>query len=212
MRYFLLFLFIAISSIGFSQSKEININWDGYRVFSTSSAQFEIPYFNNHNFNFTPTKGISLSAQWNETIEIDQNSIVIENVTLSDITTENLKQLNRNIIPKEVTYDIRTSISRGKIYLFLELFPIINQNGNFKKVNSFRFSYKSGISNKLKRQRTQNSVLNSGEWYKFYVDKSGIFRLSRSFLSQLGLNTNSIDPRNIKIFGNGGNMLPLSIW
>ena len=210
MRYFLLFLFIAISSIGFSQSKEININWDGYRVFSTSSAQFEIPYFNNHNFNFTPSKGISLSAQWSENIEIDQNSIVIENVTLSDITVENLKQLDRNIIPKELTYDIKTSISRGKIYLFLDLFPIINQNGNFKKVNSFRFSYKRGISNKLKRQRTQNSVLNSGEWYKFYVDKSGIFRLSRSFLSQLGLNTNSIDPRNIKIFGNGGNMLPLS--
>ena len=210
MRYFLLFLFIAISSIGFSQSKEININWDGYRVFSTSSAQFEIPYFNNHNFNFTPSKGISLSAQWSENIEIDQNSIVIENVTLSDITVENLKQLDRNIIPKELTYDIKTSISRGKIYLFLDLFPIINQNGNFKKVNSFRFSYKKGISNKLKRQRTQNSVLNSGEWYKFYVDKSGIFRLSRSFLSQLGLNTNSIDPRNIKIFGNGGNMLPLS--
>ena len=210
MRYFLLFLFIAISSIGFSQSKEININWDGYRVFSTSSAQFEIPYFNNHNFNFTPSKGISLSAQWSENIEIDQNSIVIENVTLSDITVENLKQLDKNIIPKELTYDIKTSISRGKMYLFLDLFPIINQNGNFKKVNSFRFSYKRGISNKLKRQRTQNSVLNSGEWYKFYVDKSGIFRLSRSFLSQLGLNTNSIDPRNIKIFGNGGNMLPLS--
>ena len=210
MRYFLLFLFIAISSIGFSQSKEININWDGYRVFSTSSAQFEIPYFNNHNFNFTPSKGISLSAQWSENIEIDQNSIVIENVTLSDITLENLKQLDKNIIPKELTYDIKTSISRGKMYLFLDLFPIINQNGNFKKVNSFRFSYKRGISNKLKRQRTQNSVLNSGEWYKFYVDKSGIFRLSRSFLSQLGLNTNSIDPRNIKIFGNGGNMLPLS--
>ena len=210
MRYFLLFVFIAISSIGFSQSKEININWDGYRVFSTSSAQFEIPYFNNHNFNFTPSKGISLSVQWSENIEIDHNSIVIENVTFSDITTENLKQLDKNIIPNELTYDIRTSISRGKIYLFLELFPLINQNGDFKKVNSFRFSYKKGVSNRLKRQRIQNSVLSTGEWYKFYVDKSGIFRLNRSFLSQLGLNTNNIDPRNIKIFGNGGNMLPLS--
>jgi len=210
MRYFLLFVFIVISSIGFSQSKEISINWDGYRVFSTSSAQFEIPYFNNHNFNFTPNKGISLSAQWSENTEIDHNSIVIENVTYSDITAENLKQLDKNIIPKELTYDIRTSISRGKIYLFLDLFPIINQNGDFKKVNSFKFSYKKGVGNSLKRQRIQNSVLGAGEWYKFYVDKSGIFRLSRSFLSQLGLNTNNVDPRNIKIFGNGGNMLPLS--
>ncbi|HIG89957.1 MAG TPA: type IX secretion system sortase PorU, partial [Flavobacteriaceae bacterium] len=103
-----------------------------------------------------------------------------------------------------------TSISRGKMYLFLELFPIINQNGNFKKVNSFRFSYKKGTSKKSKRQRIQNSVLNTGEWFKFYVDKSGIFRLNRSFLNQLGLNTNNIDPRNIKIYGNGGKMLPLS--
>ncbi len=210
MRYFLLFLFIIISSIGFSQSKEININWEGYRVFSTSSAEFEIPYFDNYNFNFTPSKGVSLTAQWSENIEIDQNSIIIENVILSDISLEDLKQLDKNIIPKELTYDIMTSISRGKMYLFLELFPIINQNGNFKKVNSFRFSYKKGTSKKSKRQRIQNSVLNTGEWFKFYVDKSGIFRLNRSFLNQLGLNTNNIDPRNIKIYGNGGNMLPLS--
>jgi len=210
MRYFLLFLFIIISSISFSQSKEININWEGYRVFSTSSAKFEIPYFDNYNFNFTPSKGVSLTAQWSENIEIDQNSIIIENVILSDISLEDLKQLDKNIIPKELTYDIMTSISRGKMYLFLELFPIINQNGNFKKVNSFRFSYKKGTSKKSKRQRIQNSVLNNGEWFKFYVDKSGIFRLNRSFLNQLGLNTNNIDPRNIKIYGNGGNMLPLS--
>ena len=210
MRYFLLFLFIIISSISFSQSKEININWEGYRVFSTSSAKFEIPYFDNYNFNFTPSKGVSLTAQWSENIEIDQNSIIIENVILSDISLEDLKQLDKNIIPKELTYDIMTSISRGKMYLFLELFPIINQNGNFKKVNSFRFSYKKGTSKKSKRQRIQNSVLNTGEWFKFYVDKSGIFRLNRSFLNQLGLNINNIDPRNIKIYGNGGNMLPLS--
>src|SRR5690606_12978067 len=51
------------------------------------------------------------------------------------------------------------------------------------------------------------SVLSSGSWYKFYVEKSGVYRLSRSFLSQLGINTN-VDPRTIKIFGNGGAMLP----
>ena len=209
MRYFLLFLFIIISSISFSQSKEININWEGYRVFSTSSAEFEIPYFDNYNYNFTPSKGVSLTAQWSENIEIDQNSIIIENVILSDISLEELKELDKNIIPKELTYDIMTSISRGKMYLFLELFPIINQNGKFKKVNSFRFSYKKGTRKKSKRQRIQNSVLNTGEWFKFYVDKSGIFRLNRSFLNQLGLNINNIDPRNIKIYGNGGNMLPL---
>ncbi|HJN53581.1 MAG TPA: hypothetical protein QGI27_00750 [Flavobacteriaceae bacterium] len=121
---------MIISFTGFSQSKEINIDWEGYRVFSTSSAQFEIPYFKNYNFNFTPSKGVSLTTQWNENTEIDQNSIVIESVIFSDISLKDLKQLDKNIIPNELTYSIRTSISRGEIHLFLELFPIINQNGN----------------------------------------------------------------------------------
>ena len=76
MRYFLLFLFIAISSIGFSQSKEININWDGYRVFSTSSAQFEIPYFNNHNFNFTPSKGNDKHVRVNSCAPVFESGMV----------------------------------------------------------------------------------------------------------------------------------------
>ncbi len=53
-----------------------------------------------------------------------------------------------------------------------------------------------------------NSVLSSGSWYKFYVDKSGVFRLTKGFLDQIGVDTN-VDPRTIKIFGNGGAMLPL---
>ena len=33
--------------------------------------------------------------------------------------------------------------------------------------------------------------------------------MSKGFLNSLGINTNSVDPRNIKIYGNGGRMLPL---
>ena len=210
MRYFTLLLFFVFSSIVFSQSKEININWDGYRVFSTSSVKFEIPYFNNYNFNFTPIKGISLVAQWSENSGIDQNSIVIDKLELSDISIDELKELDIKTIPKEFIYNIKTSISRGEIHLFLEVFPIINQNGSFKKINSFKFSYKNAPLKKSKTNRNQNSVLTTGDWYKFYVDKTGIFIINRSFLSQLGINVNNINPRNIKIFGNGGNMLPLS--
>ncbi len=209
MRYFLSLLFIYTTSVGFSQSKEINVVWDGYRVFYTGSANFEIPYFNNYTYNFAPSKGISLVAQWNHNSKIDQNSIVIEKLNLSDISRDELKDLNINNIPTKFTYNIKSSISRGQTSLFLELSPIINQNGSFKKVNSFRFSYKNSNNEKSFRYRTQNSVLSTGNWYKFYVDKSGIFKLDKSFLNDLGINTNNIDPRNIRIFGSGGNMLPM---
>ena len=209
MRFFLFLLFIYSTTIGFSQSKEVNINWDGHRVFSTASAHFEVPYFNNHSYNFAPGKGISLVTHWNENLEIDQNSIVIEKLDLSNLSREQLKELNISDIPTKFTYKIKSSISRGKKSLFLELSPIINQNGSFKKVNSFRFSYKNINDKKSLTYRTQSSVLNNGNWYKFYVDKTGIFRLDKDFLSDLGINTNNVDPRNIRIFGNGGNMLPM---
>lgn len=56
--------------------------------------------------------------------------------------------------------------------------------------------------------QVQNSVLSEGTWYKFSVDTTGVFKLDRNFLSQLGINVNSVDPRKIHIYGNGGAMLP----
>ena len=52
------------------------------------------------------------------------------------------------------------------------------------------------------------SVLSEGDWYKFSVDATGVFKIDAAFLSQLGINVNSVNPKNIKIFGNGGSMLP----
>ena len=53
-----------------------------------------------------------------------------------------------------------------------------------------------------------NSVLAEGRWFKLAVTEDGIYRLDAAFLSNIGLNINSIDPRKIKIYGNGGKMLP----
>ncbi|OED40430.1 peptidase C25, partial [Flavobacteriaceae bacterium (ex Bugula neritina AB1)] len=53
------------------------------------------------------------------------------------------------------------------------------------------------------------SVLSSGEWFRFYVDKTGVFRITPGFLNDLGMDVSSVDPATIKIYGNGGQMLPL---
>ncbi|MBL4904485.1 MAG: hypothetical protein JKZ00_00285, partial [Flavobacteriaceae bacterium] len=52
-----------------------------------------------------------------------------------------------------------------------------------------------------------NSVLSKGDWYKFSVDTTGVFRIDRALLQKMGINTSNIDPRNIRIYGNGGAML-----
>lgn len=63
----------------------------------------------------------------------------------------------------------------------------------------------------LKAQRTykSSSVLATGNWYKFSVDREGIYKIDPSFLAALGIQ-GSIPSGQIRIFGNGGGMLPES--
>jgi hypothetical protein len=37
-----------------------------------------------------------------------------------------------------------------------------------------------------------------------------VYKISKKILDDIGINTNTIDPRKISLFGSGGRMLPLS--
>ena len=54
----------------------------------------------------------------------------------------------------------------------------------------------------------QNSVLAKGDWIKIGIISSGIHKLDANFLQKSGINLAQINPQNIKIYGNGGRMLP----
>jgi len=53
-----------------------------------------------------------------------------------------------------------------------------------------------------------HSVLASGNWYRIGVRQTGICRITYADLSSMGINPALIDPRNIRVYGNGGKMLP----
>lgn len=53
-----------------------------------------------------------------------------------------------------------------------------------------------------------DSVLESGVWYKMSISSTGMYRLTYSDLASMGVDVANIDPRNIKIYHNGGGVLP----
>jgi hypothetical protein len=57
--------------------------------------------------------------------------------------------------------------------------------------------------------QVNNSVLASGDWYKFSVDTTGVFKIDKNLLEKIGVSTNGLNPKNIQIFGNGGSLLPV---
>jgi hypothetical protein len=54
----------------------------------------------------------------------------------------------------------------------------------------------------------QNSVLSEGEWYKIGVTQPGIHKIDFNFLQKSGIDLNAANPKNIRLYGNGGGMLP----
>jgi len=52
------------------------------------------------------------------------------------------------------------------------------------------------------------SVLSTGNWYKLGIGQDGLYRVTYSDLEAMGMDVNSIDPRRLNVYGNGGGMLP----
>ncbi len=61
---------------------------------------------------------------------------------------------------------------------------------------------------KLNNVTVTNSVLASGKWIRFEAPEEGIYKISKSQLSLYGIDANTVDPRTIKIYNNGGKVLP----
>jgi len=54
-----------------------------------------------------------------------------------------------------------------------------------------------------------SSVLASGNWFKFSVDTTGVFKIDKNLLQQIGVSTNNLNPKKLHIYGSGGNLLPV---
>ncbi|MGB5420459.1 type IX secretion system sortase PorU [Algibacter sp.] len=219
MKKKILFLLLMISTSAFTQQKQYNIVWGDSQKLSGDSFSIEVPTFNKELFNYDLDKGLQLNDQWESKISVNESSATLSNVVYKSISKAELKDLDVNTIPKELNFSLKNSTSRNKKYVTFQITPIIrDENGSFKKITSFNLNYKNGLNvnrtgvfaKNNSSKIISNSVLNSGEWFRFYIDTTGVFKLTKSFLQGLGVNVNSVDPRTIKLYGHGGSMIPYS--
>jgi hypothetical protein len=62
----------------------------------------------------------------------------------------------------------------------------------------------------LVAQRTYraNSVLAEGAWYKIGVTAQGVYKIDLALLNKLGINVSNLPSSAVRLYGNGGGMLP----
>lgn len=66
----------------------------------------------------------------------------------------------------------------------------------------------TGLSGIGQRSYAPHSVLSSGNWFRMAVSGPGVYKMDLAFLSKLGINTSNLPSSSIRLFGNGGFMLP----
>ena len=214
MKKNLLLIFLLVSASCYSQQKQFNITWGEAKELATSTSVKQLPAFQYDNYGFDPDQGIKFISQWESSRLVNEKSASINDIKYTNISRSELKDLNLNTIPSQLEFNLKNTTSRDKNYIYFELSPIIKDGSNYKKITSFTLNYQFSAGNRSNRNASalaiSNSVLSTGSWYKFYVDTTGVFKLSKSFLSSLGANLNNVDPRTLKIYGNGGSMIPYS--
>lgn len=213
--FILLFLFV-FSFVDAQQSGSAVVNWSDKTDYSFGEYKVNIPQFQsvNYNFDFT-SKTIDFTMKIACNSLVDESSIQLTNVVYESIDESKLGELDKRQIKASIKYTLKNIVARDLIFGLITVSPIIKDENGFKKIKSFdySFNYTTSVSKYLGSQSLTNissSVLTTGNWKRFYVQKSGVYKITKAFLNDLGFNANSINPTKIKIYGNGGRMIPLS--
>ena len=217
MKKILPYILVFIIGKTFAQQSEtITLNWNSQVDYNLGELTVKIPQFQSENFEYNvDSKSIIYKKVVDISNLLDKNALQISNVSYKSITENDLYDLDKSKITPTINAKFESVNARGVFKGFISINPIIKDASGYKKVVSFTYTISNNsISNRNNNRNTfsvsavSNSVLATGNWYKFYIEKSGVYRISKSFLQSLGLNVN-VDPRTIKLYGNGGRMLPL---
>ncbi len=196
----------------FSDTVKVKIDWKGMKFLRgndgkniqtiDASSAIHLPEYNH-----LPV--IELKTGENEILSLEL--VDWESDSLSEAETKIFQERNTHF----QTFKTRVLTFRNKVESSFLFFPFIydSLNHHYVKINKAEILVRSeksaqDISTRRKSLRVSNSVLSTGSLYKIAVVENGVYKLDRDFLRGLGLDVDRLDPSKIKIFGNGGGVLP----
>jgi hypothetical protein len=187
---------IVISSINAQQN--ISINW-GESITTSVNNQFSLEYQADNGIRFS--KIIAPASNYK-----------LVNQTLKPISENELVKIKD--APEDLGFKSKTVKARKQKKTIVQINAIVKRNNQFYKVLSFDIQSDASRNNSDDLFQTNsativNSAFAQGDWYKFYVEKTGVYQIDSGFLNALGINTSNINPQKIKILSHGGKMLPL---
>ena len=207
------FLFVPLLISAQVSRQSITLNWGEPYNISSTKEPLVVLYFddavNDALQGYAPFYHRVVRFQEN----VMPEGVSLENVVYAPVSKDELAKLSFvPVAPDSVEIVTTTGTERGRNVLTVSFNALRNLSGKIEKMVSFDMVIQSQpfITPVTEKSTvsTTNSVLAEGNWYKFRINKTGIYSLSYDDIKAMGVDMALVNPDNIRIFGNGGGMLP----
>lgn len=212
---FFLLSFVCFHALAADLSISEKLSWEVPSQVRIDDSDFYMLAFNE---SYYPESHLIPSFQKSYFFQTDNASFVsLELINLVfDSTDMNgfIRPEEMNLIGPELAYSAHLIKSRGQSGVHVSFIPLVFEplSGKVFRLLSFdvqiEYQYFDDAPEMLKNDYAQQSVLATGDWHKFSVSETGIYKITYNDLVDAGLNPSEINPQHLRLYGNGGGMLP----
>ncbi len=222
-RYAIMPFVWGMLTLGFAQSGalERQIKWGSIQTASgQGSGKQQFTYFEGANY-----EALQNLPQYLEVLPLAEGTVKavaqIDHPQYEKVPAGELQYIQGNkLIKAEIQVSSKICWEKKSPFIQVSFVPFRqNADGSYERLVSFALSIstekKAGSLFKSSANKTSNvtnSVLATGTWYKIAVTKNGVHKIDRAFLKHIGIDVATLDPKNIRIYGNGGGMIPIANW
>ncbi|WP_018344611.1 type IX secretion system sortase PorU [Cytophaga aurantiaca] len=225
LKYILSFLlsifFVSAAAIAQQPNASYEVEWLGFNA----SQQLK----NGEIVTYPMAKDAVIDVNGILVLQKDVNGKIAGSVSMESVSYYAGDSASKSALNK-LTYEGTSTITYAYLYnkgiTSRICIPLLKKNsdGTWSQISSFSLSYtltssaddtpiqqKNPYTNAYSNARTTSttgSVLATGSWFKLGVSQTGIYKIDAAYLSSIGINTSTLDPAMIQIYGNGGGMLP----
>ena len=208
-KIYFLFIFKLLLFNGFSQNlspilSHVDLNWKLNKL----NLKFQQAVYLKEN-EYLPSFSFSKKFQNPTNVDIILTNEVYQTVDKSLFSEKQLQLIQNSVILKQ-----NVGFERKQTIAGFSIFPYRYTNGSVEVLESFDYEIRQNLNQRLSDNSSSSfiyplhSILQNGNWYKFGVSNAGIYKLDYTFLKNLGLNVDNLNPSNFRIFGHRSGMLP----
>lgn len=209
----LFFLFVSYTFVVTSQEvkiEKISLDWSANETIQIERGKnWQMPTIKNQSIN-AELKLPDFNKKWMAPKYSKISWFNLKNIKYKNISKNSLLDVAIANIPEKIQSNLQIVSTKDTYDYYFNLTPLVKDHNQIKQITSFEIHYQVVIdkSSTSIKSYVPHSILASGDFYKFSIDKTGVYKLDYNFLKKIGIDVKNINPKRLTIYGNGGGILP----